>query len=99
MLTIRPTLMLARRLGIDVPRTPPPVANRVADWCAHQFNVSRTRYLIFCHTVSLYPVITYARGVVDEESLIKRADRNVAAGPDRHGAGISIPTLDRSGVD
>jgi hypothetical protein len=64
MLTIRPTLMLARRLRIDVPRTPPPVANRMADWCAHQFNV--------CHTVSLYPVITHARGVVDEASLIKR---------------------------
>jgi hypothetical protein len=72
MLTIRPTLMLARRLHITVPRTPPPVANRVADWCAHQFNVGHTRYLIFCHTVSLYPVITHARGVTDENDLIKR---------------------------
>jgi hypothetical protein len=53
MLTIRPTLMLARRLHITVPRTPPPVANRVADWCTHQFNVGHTRYLIFCHTASL----------------------------------------------
>ena len=72
MLTIRPTLMLARRLHITVARTPPPVANRVADWCAHQFNVGHTRYLIFCHTASLYPVITYARGVTDEGSLIQR---------------------------
>jgi hypothetical protein len=64
--------MLARRLRIDVPRTPPPVANRVADWCAHQFNVGHTRYLMFCHTVSLYPVITHARGVTDEGSLIER---------------------------
>ena len=72
MLTLRPTLMLARRLRIAVPRIPPPVANRVADWCAHQFNVSRTRYLIFCHTASLYPVITYARSVTDDSSLIMR---------------------------
>ena len=61
MLTIRTTLMLARRRYFVVPRTPTPVANRMAAWCAHQFNISRTRYLIFCHTVSLYPAITSSR--------------------------------------
>jgi hypothetical protein len=61
--------MLARRLGIAVPATAPVVTNRVADWCAHEFRVSRYRYLIFCNTASLYPVVMAARGVTDGEKL------------------------------
>jgi hypothetical protein len=72
MLTIRPTKMLARRLGIKLPEAPPVVTNRVADWCAHEFRVSRNRYLIFFNTASLYPVLTHARGVTDDHKLIER---------------------------
>lgn len=72
MLTIRPTKMLARRLGIELPDVPPVVTNRVADWCAHEFRVSRYRYLIFCNTASLYPVVMSARGVTDDHKLIRR---------------------------
>ena len=72
MLTIRPTKMLARRLGIELPATPPAVANRVADWCAHEFRTQRFKYLIFFNTASLYPVLTYARGVTDDHELIER---------------------------
>ena len=72
MLTIRPTKMLARRLGIELPATPPAVSNRVADWCAHEFRTQRFKYLIFFNTASLYPVLTYARGVTDDHELIER---------------------------
>jgi len=72
MLTIRPTKMLARRLGIELPVAPPVVTNRVADWCAHEFKVSRYRYLIFCNTASLYPVVMMATGVTDDEKLVAR---------------------------
>ncbi len=72
MLTIRPTKMLARRLGLGLPKAPPEVTNRVADWCAHEFRVSRHRYLIFCNTAALYPVVTYGRGVTDGHSLVER---------------------------
>jgi hypothetical protein len=72
MLTIRPTKMLAKRLGIHVPQTAPVVSNRVADWCAHEFRVSRLRYLIFCNTASLYPVVMSAKGVTDANKLIRR---------------------------
>ncbi len=72
MLTIRPTKMLARRLGIELPVTPPLVTNRVADWCTHEFRVSRHRYLLFCNTAALYPVVTYAGGVTDDHGLIER---------------------------
>ena len=65
MLTIRPTKILARRLGIELPKAPPVVTNRVADWCAHEFRVARYRYLIFCNTASLYPVVMMATGVTD----------------------------------
>lgn len=72
MLTIRPTKMLARRLGIEVPSALPEVTNRVADWCAHEFKVSRVRYLIFCNTASLYPVVMKAAGVTDGMELAAR---------------------------
>lgn len=72
MLTIRPTKRLAARLGILVPNTPPKVTNRVADWCAHEFMVGRYRHLFFFNTASIYPVVTLARGVTDESSLIER---------------------------
>jgi len=61
MLTIRPTKMLARRLGLTLPAVPPAVANRVADWCAHEFQSGRFRYLIFCNTAALLPAVSYAR--------------------------------------
>lgn len=64
--------MLARRLGIELPVAPPVVTNRVADWCVHEFKVSRHRYLIFCNTASLYPVVMMASGVTDGEKLVAR---------------------------
>lgn len=71
-LTIRPTALLARRLRIPVPRTLPPVTNRVADWCAHEFQWGRNRFLFFCNTATVFPVVTHGAGVVDEASLIRR---------------------------
>ena len=70
MLTLRPTKMLAKRLKLTVPPTPPPVANRVADWCVHEFRDGRFRYLMFCNTASLYPVVMPGRGVTDDHVLI-----------------------------
>lgn len=70
MLTLRPTKMLARRLHLTVPATPPPVANRVADWCAHEFTAQRHRYLLFWHTAAFLPVLVPGRGVRDEHDLI-----------------------------
>ncbi|SDR80329.1 hypothetical protein [Opitutus sp. GAS368] len=72
MLTIRPTQMLARRLGIGVPAAAPVVTNRVADWYAHEFRVARQRYLLFCNTASVYPVVMMAGGVTDGLSLAER---------------------------
>ena len=86
MMTIRPTKMLARKLRLGaVPDAVPVVTNRVADWCAHEFLVSRRRYLIFCNTASLYPVVTEARGVTDADMFVMRLQAalrlNLADGP------------------
>jgi hypothetical protein len=70
MLTLRPTKMLANKLKLTVPAVPPPVKNRVADWCVHEFREGGFRYLMFCNTASLYPLVTYGRGVTDDGSLI-----------------------------
>lgn len=72
MLTLRPTKMLARRLKLEVPATPPLVANRVADWCAHEFTAVRHRYLLFWNTAAFYPVLVHGRGVRDDHDLIER---------------------------
>jgi hypothetical protein len=64
--------MLARRLHLTVPATPPPVANRVADWCAHEFTSARHRYLLFWNTAAFLPVLVHGRGVRDDHDLILR---------------------------
>lgn len=73
MLTIRPTKTLARKLGIALPTTPPPVPSRIADWCAHSFRAGRHSWLIFCNTATLYPVFARATRVRDGEALAGRA--------------------------
>ncbi len=59
--------------------------NRAADWCAHEFWFSRRRYLMFCNTASLLPVVTEARRVTDDASLVARVVAtlrlNLAGGP------------------
>lgn len=79
MLTLRPTKMLARRLKIAVPAVPPPVENRVADWCVHEFREGRQRYLMFCNTAALFPIVLPAKGVNDESALIRRFLEGVRA--------------------
>jgi len=72
MLTLRPTKMLARRLRLTVPAAPPPVTNRVADWCAHEFTAAHHRYLLFWNTAAFLPVLVQGRGVRDDHDLIMR---------------------------
>jgi|JI10StandDraft_1071094.scaffolds.fasta_scaffold02225_11 hypothetical protein len=64
--------MLAKRLRLTLPTVQPEVANRLADWCAHEFRADRYRYLVFFNTASLYPVLTHGRGVMDDHDLIER---------------------------
>lgn len=79
-LTIRPTKMLARRLAIALPPAPPAVANRVADWCEHEFRVGRYRYLMFCSTASLYPVVGFGPEVGACLQAMERASAVGASG-------------------
>ncbi len=72
MLTLRPTKALAGRLDIQLPATAQPVTRPFADWCVHRFRAERFEYLVFVNTVSLLSVVTPARGVTDEGSLIER---------------------------
>lgn len=72
MLTIRPTKVLARQLGINVPADMPTVPSLIADWCAHSFTFRRRHWLIFCNTASLYPVFAHAKGINDGETLARR---------------------------
>ncbi len=72
MFTLRPTKVLAGRLDIQLPATAQPVTRPFADWCVHRFRAERFDYLVFVNSVSLLSVLTPARGVTDERSLIER---------------------------
>jgi hypothetical protein len=72
-LTLRPTKMLAKNLGLRIPAAPPLVTSRVADSCVHTFPMAREPWLIFCNTASLYPVFAKGLDVTDDETLIRRA--------------------------
>lgn len=74
MFLLRPTQKLARRLGLQIPATLPEVKNRLADWCAQDFQAGRIRYLLFVNTASLFPVIVPARGVTTLGRLMRAFD-------------------------
>jgi hypothetical protein len=72
MFTLRPTKVLASRLGIHLPAVAKPVTRPFADWCVHRFRAERFEYLVFVNSVSLLSVVTHARGVTDDSTLIER---------------------------
>lgn len=83
-MTIRPSRMLARRLGIGLPDHMPEVRDRLADWCVHEFRAGRRGYLLLCHTGSMYPVVASLRGATDGTRLKQRmveALRDTLTGP------------------
>jgi hypothetical protein len=80
MLTLRPTKLLARRLRLDLPAAPPPVHDHLADWCVHEFRVGGHRFLMLCHTASLFPLVTLARSMNHEAALIKHCLRAMQFG-------------------
>jgi hypothetical protein len=98
-LTIRPTKMLAKKLGISIPTAPPPVPSRVADWCAHSFRRGNERWLIFCNTASLYAVVAGARGVTDGESLARRIGGMVPAVLRENGFAAQVTRFEDSLTD
>ncbi len=73
MLTFRPTLILAKRLHLALPRDPVPVGNPFWDWCAHAFTAERHRYVILTNTHSLFSAVTPGAGINSEEAFIRRS--------------------------
>lgn len=73
MFTLRPTLMLAKRIGVSLPADVVPVETLHADWCAHGFTAQRYRYLILTNTHSLFSVVTHATGVNSQDAFIRHA--------------------------
>ncbi len=73
MLTFRPTLMLAKRLHLDLPPGEVPAGNPFTDWCAHGFTAQRHRYVILTNTRSLFSVVTHGAGYTSEDAFIRRA--------------------------
>jgi hypothetical protein len=70
MITLRPTVTLAKRLKVELPPENVPVREKHTDWCAHGFTANRHRYLILTNTYSLLSVVTHARGLTTEGAFI-----------------------------
>lgn len=71
MLTFRPTVALAKRIGAQLPVATEPMQAPHADWCAHVFTAQRFRYVILTNTYSLLSVVMSAKGMNDENEFIR----------------------------
>jgi hypothetical protein len=47
--------------------------NPFIDWTSHLFTAERTQFIIFSHTFSLYSVVLYGKGIIDEDTFIRRS--------------------------
>ena len=48
-------------------------ANPFADWSAHLFTAQRTQYFIITNTASLYSVLMYGKGILDDGQFLNAA--------------------------
>lgn len=65
---------IAHKIELPIPKTVcPPDPNLFADWSVDLFVVSRSQYVIFSNTKSLYSTIFSANGITDEVQLLDRA--------------------------
>jgi hypothetical protein len=61
---------LAAKIKAGSLRTCPLDANPLADWSAHVFSADRTQYILLTNTPSLYSVVTYAKGITNDNRFI-----------------------------
>lgn len=51
--------------------------NKVLDWSAHVFNVSRQQHILLCNTASLYSCVMPGAGVTNETQFVAAAIRTI----------------------
>lgn len=73
MFTLRPTSMLAKRIGATIPAATVAVQTPHTDWCAHVFTAQRHRYLILTNTHSLLSVVTSGKGITTEGAFVRHS--------------------------
>ena len=69
---IRLTQKLGKKIGVQPTRSLPLDANPYADWSARLFTADRTQFILITNTPSLYSVVTYGRGITDDNTFIQR---------------------------
>jgi len=70
---IRLTEKLRRKIKAPKLEYHRPVAdNPFSDWTSHLFTAKRVQYIIFTHSISLYSVVMYGKGIADESSYTSR---------------------------
>jgi len=72
-MVFRLTQKLGKKIGVSPSRCLPLDASPFADWHGHLFTAERTQYIIVTNSASLYSVVTYGRGITDDNKFIQRA--------------------------
>jgi hypothetical protein len=68
-ITLRPTLELAKAIKLENLPALPPSEHPLTDWCVRGFRVRRNTYLIFTDMLSLYSLIVTRRGATTAAKL------------------------------
>jgi hypothetical protein len=65
---------LSQKMAKKIKESPtgscPPAANPYTDWSARLFTADRAQYVILTNTVSLYSIVSHARGMTDFSRFI-----------------------------
>jgi len=70
---IRLTEKLRRKIKAPKLEYHRPVAdNPFSDWTSHLFTADRVQYIILTHSVSLYSVVMYGKGIADDSTYTSR---------------------------
>ncbi len=69
----RITQKLGKKIGIQPTQSMPLSSNPYADWSACLFTADRVQYIMLTNTASLYSILTYGKGITDDNLFIKRA--------------------------
>jgi len=69
---IRLSSKLAKKIHYSPTQILPLEGNPYADWSAHLFTADRTQYILITNTVSLYSMVLFGKGIINDEQFLDR---------------------------
>ena len=69
---LRVTAKLGKKIGIDPATRLDRDPNPFTDWTADLFRAGRVQYILVTNTASLYSMLMYGKGIIDDMELSMR---------------------------